>query len=49
MVERFVDDGTRLLAVLSNGQVLWTSLEVISWQPVLAEVGGVKALAVLRA
>ena len=49
MVERFVDDETRLLAVLSNGEVLWTSLEAISWQPMLEQAAGVKALAVVHA
>lgn len=48
MVERFVDDGPRLLALLSNGQVIWTPLKVLSWQPVLPQVEQVKALAVLR-
>jgi photosystem II stability/assembly factor-like uncharacterized protein len=48
MVERFVDDGETLFAMLSNGEVLQTSQEVISWQRVLSEVTSVNALAVLR-
>jgi photosystem II stability/assembly factor-like uncharacterized protein len=47
MVERFVDDGERLLAVLSNGEVLVTSLQAIFWQRILSEVTDVNALAAL--
>lgn len=47
MVERFVGADERLLAVLSNGQLLATSLQVIDWQPILPEVEGVRAMVVL--
>lgn len=44
MVERFLQAGERLLAVLSNGHLLVTSLEVISWRRILPEVEGVNAV-----
>lgn len=37
MVERFASDGERLLAVLSNGELIVTSLQVISWKQVLPD------------
>jgi hypothetical protein len=48
MVERFVDDGERLFAVLSNGEVLDSALAVVSWQRVLPQVSGVNALIGLK-
>jgi photosystem II stability/assembly factor-like uncharacterized protein len=44
MVERLVQAGDRLLAVLSNGHLLVTDLDSISWRRVLSEVEGVHAL-----
>jgi hypothetical protein len=46
MVERFTQAGGRLLAVLTNGQVLAASLTDLDWQVVLPEVKDVNALAV---
>jgi photosystem II stability/assembly factor-like uncharacterized protein len=46
MVERFVSDGERLLAVLSNGELLTTSLKVIDWQQILPDLPHVNAIAV---
>jgi photosystem II stability/assembly factor-like uncharacterized protein len=46
MVERLVDDGQRILAVLSNGEVIGSSLETLSWEQILPEVENVNALAV---
>jgi photosystem II stability/assembly factor-like uncharacterized protein len=48
MVERFVQAGDRLLAVLSNGHLLATSLEFISWRRVLPEVEGINATTFVR-
>jgi hypothetical protein len=47
MVERFVADGERLLAVLSNGELLVTSVAVISWQPILPDLPHINAIAVM--
>jgi photosystem II stability/assembly factor-like uncharacterized protein len=43
MVERFLQAGDDLLAVLSNGEVWITSLEEIKWKRILPEVQQVKA------
>jgi hypothetical protein len=45
MVERFSQVGDCLLAVLSNGDLLVTSIDQWEWQPVLPEVRDVKAVA----
>jgi photosystem II stability/assembly factor-like uncharacterized protein len=45
MVERFLQVGSDLLAVLSNGQVLAAALANLDWQAVMTEVDGVNALA----
>jgi hypothetical protein len=45
MVERFVRLGDDLLAVLSNGHVITTSLENLVWQRVLLEIDDVLAAA----
>lgn len=47
MVERFTQIGDRLLAVLSNGELLETALHIISWQHILPQVGGIHAAAVV--
>jgi hypothetical protein len=41
LVERFVQVGSELLAVLSNGQLLSAPLSGLAWQPILAEVKGI--------
>jgi len=45
MVERFTQVGDQLFAVLSNGELLVTSLESIVWQRILPEVMAVHAVA----
>ncbi len=45
MVERFSPIGDYLLAVLSNGELLVTSLESLNWKRVLPEVRDVMAVA----
>jgi photosystem II stability/assembly factor-like uncharacterized protein len=45
MVERFTQVGGQLFAVLSNGELLVTSLEAIAWQRILPEVIAVHAVA----
>jgi photosystem II stability/assembly factor-like uncharacterized protein len=42
MVERFLQSGDTLLAVLSNGQLLAAGRAALSWRPVLAEAAGVR-------
>ena len=45
MVERFSQVGDRLLAVLSNGELLVSSIDQWKWGRVLSEVRDVKAVA----
>ena len=45
MVERFTQVGDQLFAVLSNGELLVSSLESIAWQRILPEVTAVQAAA----
>lgn len=45
MVERFYQVGDHLLAILSNGDLVMTTLESIEWHPLLPEVKEVKAVA----
>ncbi len=45
MVERFLQLGDELMAVLSNGEVLCAPLATLNWRPVLAEINGVNAVA----
>jgi hypothetical protein len=47
MVERFVQSGDTLLAVLSNGQLLEAPLATLAWRQILDEVAGVRCAAVL--
>jgi photosystem II stability/assembly factor-like uncharacterized protein len=42
MVERFLQVGEALLAVLSNGQLLAAERMTLSWHPVLGEAAGVR-------
>jgi hypothetical protein len=44
MVERFVQVGDELFAVLSNGELVVGSLGIWRWERVLAEVSGVNAV-----
>ena len=44
MVERFTQIGDELLAVLSNGDLLATPVEVLSWDKILPEVKGIAAV-----
>lgn len=48
MVERFVQVGDELLAVLSNGQLLAASLKTLAWRRILPEVSGVAAAASMQ-
>jgi photosystem II stability/assembly factor-like uncharacterized protein len=45
MVERFIQVGGNLLAVLSNGKIFATPLESLAWGQTLADMGRVNALA----
>ena len=45
MVERLIQIGDHLFVVLSNGELLVTSLESIAWQRILPEVMAVNAAA----
>jgi photosystem II stability/assembly factor-like uncharacterized protein len=45
MVERFIQIGSELFAVLSNGEVLYTQLSALNWKRIFAEVKKVNALA----
>jgi photosystem II stability/assembly factor-like uncharacterized protein len=47
MVERFFQAGDQLYAVLSNGQLLSTSISEIEWQRLLPNVGGINTMTVL--
>ncbi len=47
MVERFVEDGHDLLAVLSNGQVLGTAIGRWQWRQMLAGAGRVLGASIL--
>jgi photosystem II stability/assembly factor-like uncharacterized protein len=44
MVERFLQVGDTLLAVLSNGQLLAANLATLSWHQILPEVTGVRCV-----
>jgi hypothetical protein len=44
MVERFYQLGDELFAVLSNGQLLNTSLSTLEWKRVLPNITGVNAI-----
>jgi len=44
MVERFTQVGGELLAVLSNGDLLVSPVESLTWRYILAEVGKVNAV-----
>lgn len=48
MVERFVQFDEQLLAVLSNGEMLFASLESFTWQKLLPEVRDIRAAAQLK-
>ena len=47
MVERFFPVGDELFAVLSNGQILSTTLSTIEWKRILPEIAGVNAITVV--
>ncbi|HEX9616325.1 MAG TPA: hypothetical protein VGA03_02845 [Anaerolineales bacterium] len=49
MVERFSPAGDQLLAVLSNGALLASFLGDLDWQPILPQVQGVNAAALMEA
>jgi photosystem II stability/assembly factor-like uncharacterized protein len=44
MVERFHQADEELLAVLSNGEVLATNIQTLSWKPILTQIKAVNAL-----
>jgi photosystem II stability/assembly factor-like uncharacterized protein len=48
MVERFVQAGDDLLAVLSNGELLAAPLTTLDWRAVLPKIKGINAVAVTR-
>jgi photosystem II stability/assembly factor-like uncharacterized protein len=47
MVERFIQVDNIILAVLSNGELIASSLEILSWEYILPEVSGVTAVAIV--
>lgn len=49
MVERFAQAGRTLFAVMANGDVVAASLDALSWEPVLDDVGDVRDLAAMAA
>jgi photosystem II stability/assembly factor-like uncharacterized protein len=49
MVERFLQVGHELLALLSDGQLLAAPLTTLAWQQVLPEVVGILAVSPIRA
>jgi hypothetical protein len=49
MVNRFVQVGYELLAVLSNGELWSAPLESLQWKRILPEAGRVLAVAPIRA
>jgi photosystem II stability/assembly factor-like uncharacterized protein len=48
MVERFIQIDGELLAVLSNGELWSTGVDGFEWHQLLADVGGIKAVAAGR-
>lgn len=48
MVERFVQVGDELLAVLAKGRLLAAPLATLEWRQILPEVTGVKAVTTMR-
>jgi len=44
MVERFEQIGSELFAVLSNGELLWTTLPNVAWKNILLDSGHVNAI-----
>ena len=48
MVERFLQVGDELMAILSNGQLLAAPLETLAWRRILPEVSGVTAAASMQ-
>jgi hypothetical protein len=46
MVERFVQDGGALLALLSNGELWSAPLDSLHWRRLLADVADVRCVAV---
>jgi photosystem II stability/assembly factor-like uncharacterized protein len=44
MVERFTQIGSELFAVLSNGELLWTSLSALEWKNILPDLKKVNAV-----
>jgi hypothetical protein len=48
MVERFLQVGDELLAVLSSGELYAADLKSLEWQRVLPEVKDVTAVAIVR-
>jgi hypothetical protein len=49
MVERFAQVGRTLFAVMAGGDLYAASLDALSWEPVLVDVGGVRDLASVAA
>lgn len=48
MVERFVQNGDELLAVLSNGELLAAALQDLAWQKILPEIKDVSAVSIMH-
>jgi hypothetical protein len=46
MVERFLQAGDELVAVLSNGELVAAPLARLAWRPAGAGLAGVRAVAV---
>lgn len=48
MVERFVQIGNELLAVLSNGELLAAPLASLQWQQILPDVKDINAVTAMQ-
>jgi hypothetical protein len=49
MVERFVEIGDELLAVLSNGELLAAPIGSLAWRRILLDVAAVNAVTTMAA
>ncbi len=48
MVERFVQIGDNIVAVLSDGRALASTIESLDWRPVLSDITGIVCVAEMR-
>lgn len=49
MVERFIQVGDQLFAVLSNGHLVAAPLATLQWQPILRQVEGINCITTMQA